>query len=129
MRLARGVILLLVAGIALGFLIAAGLFAVDVSDHLSTREVFDRIQLGMDREEAISVLGQGEVLCELTVSTGNSSCHFSDYWRDYQIVLDRDTGKVFSKIFAFRKRKYISERVSRMLDALPNLFDTVNEPK
>jgi hypothetical protein len=55
----------------------------------SQKNVFDKIHVGMQRDDVVGLLRAAGVHCGLTEpANASGSCHFSDFWRDYLIAVD-----------------------------------------
>jgi hypothetical protein len=72
--------------------------------HISDMSVYDRLYIGMSREEAINVLNPALINCGLTESANANFCHFRDFWHTYDIDLNSD-GRVFRKMRKARRTR------------------------
>jgi hypothetical protein len=93
-------------GLGLGLLVGAALCLLFVKSrtHLSRKDVYDRIYVGMLRQEAVETLRSGLIECGLTEPESETmSCHFSDIWHLYIVGVDLKTKRVGRKVAAFRK--------------------------
>jgi len=69
--------------------------------NLSRWNLYNEIELGMGRDQVELILERGGVTCGITEPPvpRTNACHFSDLWRGYQILINKDTGAVAIKTF------------------------------
>jgi hypothetical protein len=84
----------ILAGLLLG--LGAYFIALYPRIHISDMSVYDRVYIGMSREEAVNILNPALINCGLTESANANSCHFRDFWHNYYIDLNSG-GRVFRK--------------------------------
>jgi hypothetical protein len=87
-------------GLVLGLLAGALWLLVILNSrlHFWQKSVYDRLYVGMSRDEAVSVLRSANIHCGLTETIGDSAaCHFSDAWYEYLVSVDSGRGTVSRK--------------------------------
>ena len=88
-------------GIVLGVVVAI----VELATTASNYDPYKRIQVGMSRQETITLLRDARVFCGNDLLIGNSdACSFADPWREYRVTFNPGTSRVSSKSFAFRRQ-------------------------
>jgi hypothetical protein len=93
-------------GIKLGILlgIVLCLLAFWSRLHFSHRAAYDRIYLGMTRDEVIRSLQSSSIECGLTEPDPQAAtCHFSDAWRLYSVAVDMKAKRVARKTSGLRE--------------------------
>lgn len=67
---------------------------------LSHSAAFEKVSLGMRREEASMILKNDGIQC---FADGQNRCEFSDYWRKYTVLVHRNSQMVAAKYFWYKK--------------------------
>jgi hypothetical protein len=95
--------------VAVGFISSAVLvlcfFVPRLLHQGPTFGVFERVKLTMPRTQAETLLRSGGAICRW--ASADSICEFSDFWREYRIVMSSQTGTVVRKSFAFKHSRFI----------------------
>src|ERR1700732_2048694 len=102
----RVVIKILLLSIAIGFVINVPFVGYDIYKDLFRSDVFERLNIGTSKVDAIKVLEERKVWCEL-LDQRFSTCHFSDYWRDYSVAFDPSTAAITERSYRNRSRHSI----------------------
>lgn len=100
MRVIAKVLLL---SIAIAFLINVPFVGYDLYRDSFRSDVFEHLNIGTSKHDALKVLQERKVWCEL-LDPRFSTCHFSDYWRDYSIAFDPTTATVTERSYRNRSR-------------------------
>lgn len=93
-------------------LLAACLLIPHVFSQKSASNVFDEIELGASKSTVEQILGRNGIHCRLPIDGPKLIvvCDFSDFWRDYQVVVEADTNQVVRKSFTFRSPRQLINR-------------------
>lgn len=93
-------------GIAVGLLLGMALCLLAFVSRipLSRMAAYDRLRVGMTRDEAVQVLRSSQIECGLTEPGSDApSCRFSDPWRFYAVWVDAKARRVSRKRVSMRK--------------------------
>jgi len=106
------------SGMLLGLALAGPFLVADAYGHFSAARAFEQVHLGMPRLEAESILLKEGIWCGWpgVSDASDSVCCFSDFWRNYLIVVDPSTGVVSRKYFAFKHRRRLLDRIGDLWD-------------
>lgn len=99
----RVVTKVLLFSIAIGFLVNVPFVGYGSYKNSFRSDVFERLNIGISKADAIKVLEERRVWCEL-LDPGLSTCHFSDYWRDYRVAFDPSTAILVERSYRNRSR-------------------------
>jgi hypothetical protein len=97
---------IVVAGTILG--LAPSIY--DAVSFLSRSRVFERMSIGLPETTAREILIKENVACGISLYKEHS-CWFSDFWRDYAIIVDPDTGTISRLSYTRRRRQSILHRL------------------
>ncbi len=103
------------AGLILGLGLNVPFFLWDLGRYASAAQVYHQVQLGMSRADVSALFAKNDVLCG-SYQVGESvrsECWFRDFWREYRIVFEPNTGRVMRKHFFFKRRTALS--IARLL--------------
>jgi hypothetical protein len=99
---------------ALGFLLAALVTFFFLSSRYATERSafapFSQIKLAMSQAQMENILRDEGVFYRARTSSDRAFCEFSDFWREYRIVLDSRTRKVVRKSFGFKRSRFLRVR-------------------
>jgi hypothetical protein len=98
--LGRVLVKAVLAGVILGF----APNAYEAWHFLSRAHTFEQVSIGLPVEATAKILLNNGVRCGISMHRGND-CWFSDFWRDYQIVVDPATGTV-NRVAYINRRQY-----------------------
>jgi len=102
----------LVISIAFGIVLNLPFVSYDIYRDLFRADVYERLHIGMSEATAIEILGERKVRCEL-FDVRSSTCHFSDFWRDYYISVDPSTAMITERSYRNRNHHSILRMVIR----------------
>ncbi len=98
-------VIILLAGTILG--LAPSIY--DATFFLSRSRVFEQMSIGLPQGTVFEILRKENVTCGVSLGTEHS-CRFSDFWRDYAIIVDPDTKTVSGLYYSRRYRPSILHR-------------------
>ncbi len=106
-------------GFVVCFLFTVVALSPEICRHATHFSAFNRIKVGAPSAQAMQVLLEDRVSCDLTLKTGCQDCVFSDFWRVYQIKVDTSTDIVTQKLFKFKPQRGLFSFLSGLRLAPP----------
>lgn len=99
-------VIIVLAGTILG--LAPSMY--DAAHFLSQSRVFEQMHIGLPERTVREILIKEHVICGISLGTEHS-CWFSDFWRDYAILVDPDTKAISSLSYSRRYRPPVLRRL------------------
>ncbi len=98
----------------IGAVLSVPFVVADVYAHFSKARIFAQIRIGMSGSEARNILESGQIWCGLAGKGRGPECRFSDFWRDYEIMVDSERKVVTGKSFRFRRHRSLLKRLEAL---------------
>lgn len=99
--------------LAVTFVLEAPFLAYDLYKTVSHASIYEKLVLDLPRDQAIRLLQRQQVRCGVTAALDGPGqpdtnvCRFSDFWRDYTVVIDPATNRISARQYSDRKRPWM----------------------